>query len=104
MSDWIEVLQEEVNRSSQEKAGRCIGYSASVVSQVLKGIYIGDLSSVEESVRGALMGATVECPVIGDIPRNRCIDHQRRAGKPAATNPQRIQLSRACPTCPHRRT
>jgi hypothetical protein len=68
---------------------------------VLKGTYKGDVSSVQRAVEGALMGMTVECPVIGDLPRNRCLEYQRQPF--AATNPMRVQLSRACPTCPNRR-
>jgi hypothetical protein len=49
-----------------------------------------------------LMGAVVECPVIGEIPRQRCIEHQRRAHRFAATNPMRVQLSKACRVCPNR--
>ena len=103
MSDWIDALRGECARSSQARAATLIGYSPAVVNQILKGTYKGDWISVEESVRGALMGATVECPVIGEIPRNRCIEHQRRAGSFAATNPLRVQLHRACPVCPNRR-
>jgi hypothetical protein len=103
MSDWIEALRQEAKRTSQTKAGNRIGYSGATVNQVLKGTYKGDLKRVEEAVRGALMGATVDCPVAGEIPRNRCIDYQRRSGTFAATNPMRVQLHRACPQCPNRR-
>ena len=102
MSDWVKALRAECERSSQGRAGDLIGYSSAVVNQVLKGSYKGDLSAVEDAVRGGLMGATVDCPVIGEIPRQRCIEHQRRGY--AATNPTRVQLARTCPTCPHRRS
>lgn len=103
MSDWINALRREAQRTNQQAAGVRIGYSSAVVNQVLKGTYKGDLGRVEEAVRGAIMGATIECPVIGEIPRNRCIDHQRRCGSFAATNPMRVQLSHTCPTCPNRK-
>ena len=41
--------------------------------------------------------------MIGEIPRHRCIEHQRRASRPAATNPMRVQLAQACPVCTHGR-
>ncbi|MEJ1358305.1 MAG: XRE family transcriptional regulator [Candidatus Sedimenticola sp. (ex Thyasira tokunagai)] len=103
MSDWIEALRQEAKRTSQAAAAARIGYSPAVVNTVLKGTYKADLASVEEAVRGAIMGATIDCPVIGEIPRNRCIDHQRRSGSFAATNPLRVQLHRSCPACPKRR-
>ncbi len=103
MSNWINVLRAECESTSQSKAAALIGYSTAVVNQVLKGTYNGDLISVEEVVRGALMGATVECPAIGTIPRNRCIEHQRRSNNFASTNPLRVQLHKTCPTCENRR-
>jgi DNA-binding transcriptional regulator YdaS (Cro superfamily) len=102
MSDWIQALRVECERTSQGHAAALIGYSPAVVNQVLKGSYRGDLRRVEDAVRGALLGATVDCPVIGEIPRHRCIDHQRRAGTFAATNPLRVTLSLTCPDCPNR--
>lgn len=101
MNDWIDALKAECDRTSQSAAGTKIGYSSAVVNQVLKGAYKGDLSRVEEAVRGALMGAMVDCPEIGEIPRNRCIEHQRRSGSFAATNPMRVRLAKACPSCKH---
>lgn len=102
-NDWIEVLATECARTSQSRAARLIGYSSAVVNQVLKGSYSGDLHRVEEAVRGALMGAVVDCPVVGEMPRNRCIDYQRRSGSFAATNPMRVMLSQACPRCENNR-
>lgn len=102
MSDWIETLRAEAERTSQGRTAARIGYSSTVVCRVLAGDYTGDLGSVEDAVRGALMGETVECPVIGDIPRNRCIEHQRKPF--SATNPMRVQLYRACrDACPNSR-
>jgi hypothetical protein len=100
MTDWITVLRETCAAKTQAAVAEQIGYSATVVNQVLKGTYKGDLSRVKKAVEGALMGLTVECPVIGEMPRNRCLDYQRQGF--AATNPLRVQLSRTCPTCPHR--
>jgi len=99
MDDWISVLKEECDRTSQSEVGRIIGYSPAVVNQVLKGTYAGNLDNVERKVRGALMGRTVECPVIGDIPLQRCMEHQTKPFKP--TNSLRARLFRACKTCEH---
>jgi hypothetical protein len=98
---WITVLAEACRAQTQASVAKRIGYSAAVVSQVLKGNYKGDLTRVQQAVEGALMGATVNCPVIGELPRNVCLEYQRREF--ASTNPTRVQLSRTCPTCRHRR-
>lgn len=99
--DWLTVLREACAASTQAAVAKRIDYSATVVNQVLKGTYNGDLRSVQAAVEGALMGATVDCPVIGELPRHKCLEYQRRGF--AATNPLRVALAQACPTCPHRR-
>lgn len=98
--DWMEVLRTRCAQTSQARVAAEIGMSATTVSQVLAGKYGADLNRVRERVEGALMRRTVECPVLGELPRNQCLDHQ---GRPfAATNPQRVMLWRACRGCPHR--
>ena len=92
--DWMQALREACSSESQAVVGARIGYSGSVVSQVLSGKYRGRLDHVREAVEGALLGATVECPVLGTLARHLCIEHQ---GRPfAATNPVRVQLYHAC--------
>lgn len=99
--DWLTVLAEACRDSSQAAVAARIGYSATVVNQVLKGKYTGDLRAVEQAVRGALLSYTIECPVLGALPAHLCLEHQRRPF--AATNPLRVRLYRACRTCTHRR-
>lgn len=94
---WIKVLREVSAATSQPLAAVRIGYSTAVVNAILKGTYKGDWKRVQQAVEGALMGSTVECPVLGSIPRQRCVEHQRAPF--TATNPMRVQLSRACPDC-----
>lgn len=102
MSTWIDLLREACAASSQKAVAGRIGYSPATLSQVLSGTYKGDLSRVQAAVEGALMQASVDCPVIGELPRQRCIEHQRAPFAP--TNPMRVQLYAACKTCPHRIT
>lgn len=96
---WLRILRETAARIGQPATAVLIGYSTAVVCSVLKGSYKGNLSTVEERVKGALMGQSVDCPVIGELARNKCLDHQRAAF--AATNPQRVQLWLTCPGCTH---
>jgi hypothetical protein len=76
------------------------GYpSETLISQVLSGKYKGRTARLQRLVEGYYLGATVACPVLGEITRDAC-DHEQR--KPFyATNPQRIALFRACRTCPN---
>ncbi|HYW03585.1 MAG TPA: XRE family transcriptional regulator [Gammaproteobacteria bacterium] len=99
---WVGRLRSECIRRSQARVARDLGYSAAVINQALKGTYRGDLTRLREVVEGRLMGATVDCPVLGDMPRDVCLDNQRRPF--AATNPTRVQLYHACRSgCPHSR-
>ncbi|WP_111747644.1 XRE family transcriptional regulator [Salinisphaera orenii] len=97
--DWLAALRAEANRTSQARSGQRLGLSGSTVNQVLKGTYNGDLSRVQGLVEGELMAATVDCPVLGELARNRCLEYQRRPL--AATNPTRVALYHACQTCPN---
>ena len=99
---WIEALAEACERTSQARVADHLCYSTSVISQVLNGSYRGNLPNIQRKVEGAYMGRCVECPILGQIALNVCIDNQ---GRPfAATNSQRVRLYRACRNgCEHSR-
>ena len=98
--EWITVLAETCDRSSQTAVARRLGYTNAVVSAALANGYSGRLDRLEQKVRGELMRETVICPVLGEISKRKCLDAQ---GRPyAATNVLRLELRRACPLCPYR--
>ena len=100
MSDWIYVLQQACNDSSQNRIAVRLGVSSSMISQALRGKYPGDLSGLQKRVEGELMGSAVSCPVLGEISSRQCLDCQRMPF--AATNAQRVRLYRACRSgCPN---
>lgn len=99
---WLTVLRDECAATSQARVARRIGYTPGVVSGVLKGTYKGDLTAIQKAVRGALMSETVNCPVLGDLPADRCLKIQKQPF--AATNPERVRLWKVCRSgCPHSR-
>ena len=101
--DWLRILRERSAEDGQRKIALLIGYSPSVVSQVLTGSYRGDSSAVRRAVEGALMAATVDCPALGQaIGTQQCLGFQR--APLAASGPHRVRLHRTCPTCPHNRS
>ena len=101
--DWIEALAEHCDASSQGAVAREIGCSAAVVNQLLGRSYKGRLDRYESRVRGQLMKETVSCPVMGEISKRDCADHQKRERDGfRATNPLRVALRKACPACPNR--
>jgi len=101
---WVVKLAEAVDApgSSQAAVGRRVGYDGSTISQVLSNTYGADLARVEQSVRGALMAETLVCPVVGEIKRNICLGHQKRARRFVPSSGMRVQLYNACrKTCEH---
>lgn len=91
---WVETLAEEAGRTTGADVARRIGYSDAVVSSVIARKYKGRLDNVEARVSGALMGVTVDCAVLGEIARDRCIDEQ---GRPfSSSSSVRARLYRAC--------
>jgi len=99
-ANWLAVLREQCNTSSQKVVGMKINYSAAVVNQVLKRTYKGDLTRVESAVKGAFMNEVVDCPVVGDIATHLCLKYQKQ--KFSSINPLCVQLYKACRNgCPH---
>lgn len=96
MPDWLVVLAEACDRSSQSKVAKRLGYSGSVVSSVLNRKYNGDYSAVEKSIRGALMAEVLDCPVLGDINTKLCLEHQKRARNFQPTSSMRVRLYKNC--------
>ena len=94
LPEWVMALAEACDEGTQAASAKAIGYSPATVNQVLARTYKGNLEAIEGAVRGAYLSATVTCPVLGSIPRNRCLTIQRQPL--ASTSPLRVRLWRAC--------
>lgn len=108
--DWLEALRAACELDGQAAVAKRLrapggSYpSATVISQALSGKYGGDLERLRDLVEGALLGALVRCPVIGDLARHKCLEHQARERRFASANPQYVRLYRACRSgCPNSR-
>jgi len=100
LPDWVRVLAEQCDASSQAAAAKRMRVSAGVVSQALSNSYPAALASVEERVRGAFMSFDVACPVLGTIDRARCLHEQKQ--KYSSANRTKVLLFRACRNgCPN---
>ena len=95
------LARAELDLGSQVRVAEVLGVSATVVNQLLKGKYRGDVLGMAQRIRGALMHEVVTCPVLGQIDTKVCLDEQRRPL--VFTNRLRVALHRACKTCPHRK-
>ena len=98
----LELLKQACDESSQAKVAKLIGYSTTVVNQVLKGIYGGDyggdIDKVNRSIRMRLTKSTVACPMLGEIDNVRCTSEQT---KPFSTeNSHAVRMFKACRKCP----
>jgi len=100
--DWIVELAAMADTSGLKGAAKAIGYTGGLVSGVLNNKYAGDVGAVEQRVRGALMGVVVDCPVLGEIGRDHCLQEQQTPFR--ATSAHRAQLFHACRNgCPNAR-
>ena len=81
LPDWVETLARECAATTQREVGERLNRSASLVSRVLRRSYPGDLSAVEDAVRGAFMGDAVDCPALGWIPTDECQTWRKRSAR-----------------------
>lgn len=93
-ADWITAWRAEAKRTSQAQAADLVGVSEATVSQVFSGTYKAATTRIERRVRGELLGATCECPVMGDVSTRVCQDVQER--QPPIANPQHRECFHAC--------
>lgn len=102
--DWVIALAEACNAGTQADVGKRLGYSGSTVSLVLSnGYQLGDMTRVEQVVRGALMAEDVLCPVLNtEIGRDVCQTWQKRPFSTASANA--VRMYQGCRSgCPHSR-
>lgn len=100
MPVWVMALARACDAGSLSQIGASVGYSGPALSQTINRKYQGDIAAVEKAVRGVLLAERQGCPVLGLIPANDCLSHQRKAFNTAS--PQAVRLARACATCIHR--
>lgn len=99
-ADALEALQRMCKPpSSQAKVAARLGVSDGTVSNALKGRYIGNVERLAERIRGELLNAAVQCPVLGEISTRICQDQREKPF--SAHNPQAVRLWRACRVCPN---
>lgn len=98
-ADALDALQKMCAKNSQVGVARLIGVSKATICNALKGRYIGNVDKLAERIRGELLDKTATCPILGEISTRICQDER---SKPFHTaNPVRVQLWRACKTCPN---
>jgi hypothetical protein len=86
-------------KGGKARAARELGYSAPVITQLLKEPpeYSGSMENVTRKIIETYGGRTVSCPILGDIPLAQCREEQKKPFR--GTNEQAVQLYRACRSC-----
>lgn len=102
--DWVHVLAAECQRSSQTAVAKRLEVSLTMVNQTLRQKYPGDLSRIEDLVRGHYMAAVVDCPAKGQIAANVCRMWRDRSQHLVPVNHERVLMFRACAACPRNRS
>lgn len=101
LPDWVLVLAQVCANSSQNQVARHLDRSASLISAVLRRKYTGDMTAVEERVRGFYMNTVVQCPALGDMPTDQCQLWRKRYRDFSGHNSLRVMMRKACKTCPN---
>lgn len=94
---WLERFNAKASELGIRALAVKVGLSPTTVSQVCNNKYKGNLDNVRakfEAVYHKTEAQSVTCPILGDIPITTCLEKQKLPF--AATNPQRVQLFRAC--------
>lgn len=100
--DWVVALAAACDQMGGHAAvARACGLSRATVSMLCRNAYPRDARSVEAKVRGVLLEVTVDCPVLGELRRDRCVAHQNRRLQDLGASPLNVQLYRACQGCPN---
>lgn len=99
--EWVVRLAESCAVTSQSKVAKQLGYTPAVVSQVVRNCYSGRIDNVRERVEGQLMGATVVCPALGNLPLHQCAAWRVKSRNFSGANHERVMMYRACNRCPN---
>lgn len=100
MPDWVALLASACAGASQNQVAKRLGVSATLVSNVLGAKYTGDMTRVEDIVRGAYARQVTDCPALGELPTDICRKWRRKARKLNSANSLNVTMFRACNRCP----
>ena len=96
MHNWLQLLAEEVRRTSIAATGRKLGYSRTAISLAVAGKYPGGTDKLAAKVFEVL--GRVSCPQLDRmVTPAECAAN---AGEMPTSSPAALRLWRACQTCP----
>ena len=92
------ALASHIDARGLKATARLVGYSPATLSQVCHQKYFGNLARIETRVTGTLLGETLNCPVLGPMRRDVCLDWQAKPRSAASS--LNIRMRAACAACP----
>lgn len=98
--DWVEAIVMACDRSSQAKVAGRLGYTAAVVSQVIRNTYRANMRAIEARARAVYLDGSVECPALGTISAETCLRWRDRSTSLTSASPAMVRMFRACADCP----
>ncbi len=100
--NWLDTLRKACEETNPNFVARQLNVPLRMIDRALKGKYKDSSKRLQTWVEGVLQGKTVDCPVIDNLPKHKCLEYQTRDPKFATANPLSIRLYRACRSgCPH---
>lgn len=97
MSEWLEILKAEVERTSISATASRIGYSRSAVSLALSEKYPGGTEKIEDATLRTLRDS-FRCPFLKEIINDEaCADYASRAMP--TSNATALRHWQSCKTC-----
>ena len=99
LPDWVRLLADAADRTSQRGVADQLGKSAGYVSRLINRAYAGSYEEAETQVRAKFGAEQVACPLWGEIPLASCVQLRRRKRPPQ--NHMHHACARTCPNCPN---
>lgn len=96
---WVRLLEAAYETNGPKAVADRIGYSAGLVTAIVRGYYDANPAKVADAVMATLGQAEVDCPVLGTLPLTSCRRH--RTAPFSAASPLSVRLWKACRTCPN---
>ncbi len=98
MVNWLDILKDQVAKSSKADVAKRIGYSRTAVSLALSGNYKGSTDKLEAAVLETFTGP-IECPFLAErISSDDCTDFRTRPIPQSSA--AALRHWRACQACP----
>lgn len=99
---WVRILIDACDEegSSQNKVAKRLGYSAPVVTQIIRKSYKGDMAGLEKRVLSIFNPTSVKCPALDIITTEQCTHWQDSAASLQSASPMIVRMYVACRSCP----